>query len=506
MNVLTECLTVPGVVWETIRNFWANRKLHYFILFQTVYTTVVVLFLAGILFAIEPTITKFVDALFIVASAFSCTGLVTVDVAAFQPGGLFICMLSMLFGCLSVLSITAPTIRLIFYWYKKSHQIDHIVIDEHTAINSRREIPNTEEARSQIAEYRALKYIIVLVLSYFILLVMVGGTILSCWSIGKEPLGDLNPGSFGFFHAFSAFNNAGLSTMPGNGSMVPWVNSVLPLMIIASLAILGNTMFPVFFRLYVLSIQAGVNRWGSEQMKETFQFIVNHPRRITIHLFDKWTTLFLFMINSSITLFGIAWYYIALDPDDIGYVADPLLRFVNAFFSSVMTRTTGFNSLDIGKLPPALLVVYAGMMYFASSPVYVTIQRTDTEGVSKDVSGTQVEEVNLFRHFRRILEQHAILLSLAFILIVTFESEAFEHDSNYTVFGIMFEVISGYGTVGLSMGYPGMATSFCGVWSNPSKVILTAVMLMGRLRGLPRSIDTAIVVKDGEAITEVRAL
>jgi Trk-type K+ transport system membrane component len=57
-----------------------------------------------------------------------------------------------------------------------------------------------------------------------------------------------------------------------------------------------------------------------------------------------------------------------------------------------------------------------------------------------------------------------------------------------------FHLHSGYGTVGISIGLPTEAYSFCGAWHKLSKLILCAVMLRGRHRGLPVAIDKAVLL------------
>lgn len=54
--------------------------------------------------------------------------------------------------------------------------------------------------------------------------------------------------------------------------------------------------------------------------------------------------------------------------------------------------------------------------------------------------------------------------------------------------------VQGYGTVGISVGLPDQAYSFCGSWHTLSKLILCAVMLIGRHRGLPVAIDKAVLL------------
>ena len=56
----------------------------------------------------------------------------------------------------------------------------------------------------------------------------------------------------------------------------------------------------------------------------------------------------------------------------------------------------------------------------------------------------------------------------------------------------MFEVVSAYGCVGISVGLPDQAYSFSGGLRRASKFILIIVMLRGRHRGLPVALDRAV--------------
>ncbi|KAL9119248.1 MAG: hypothetical protein Q9187_004201 [Circinaria calcarea] len=88
---------------------------------------------------------------------------------------------------------------------------------------------------------------------------------------------------------------------------------------------------------------------------------------------------------------------------------------------------------------------------------------------------------------------------LAVLFIVITETSHFERDPiNYSAFNIIFEVISAYGCVGISVGLPGVAYSFCGGWHTLSKLILCAVMIRGRHRGLPVAIDRAVLLPGEE--------
>lgn len=84
-------------------------------------------------------------------------------------------------------------------------------------------------------------------------------------------------------------------------------------------------------------------------------------------------------------------------------------------------------------------------------------------------------------------------LVLAVLVISTIETSHFLADATtYSVFNVIFEVVSAYGTVGISVGLPTAAYSFSGGWHTASKLVLCLVMLRGRHRGLPVALDRAV--------------
>ena len=84
-------------------------------------------------------------------------------------------------------------------------------------------------------------------------------------------------------------------------------------------------------------------------------------------------------------------------------------------------------------------------------------------------------------------------LVLAVFIISTVETRHFLKDPvTFSVFNVIFEVVSAYGTVGISVGLPDQQYSFCGAWQPASKLVLCLVMLRGRHRGLPVALDRAV--------------
>lgn len=84
-------------------------------------------------------------------------------------------------------------------------------------------------------------------------------------------------------------------------------------------------------------------------------------------------------------------------------------------------------------------------------------------------------------------------LVLAIMVIVIIETDHFKADPvTYSVFNILFESVSAYACVGLSIGLPTQSYSFAGGLHRGSKLVLALVMMRGRHRGLPVAIDRAV--------------
>jgi len=84
-------------------------------------------------------------------------------------------------------------------------------------------------------------------------------------------------------------------------------------------------------------------------------------------------------------------------------------------------------------------------------------------------------------------------VALALFLITLIETHHSKEDPvTYSVFTILFEIVSGYTNIGISIGLPDQAYSFSGGMYTGSKVIMILVMLRGRHRGLPVALDRAV--------------
>ena len=103
----------------------------------------------------------------------------------------------------------------------------------------------------------------------------------------------------------------------------------------------------------------------------------------------------------------------------------------------------------------------------------------------------------LASHARRQLAFDIWWLGFALWLICIIERDDIQDPGSngwFTIFSCLFELTSAYGTVGLSLGTPFDNFSLSGRFHTLSKLVVCAVMIRGRHRGLPVAIDRAILL------------
>ncbi|PNH44014.1 hypothetical protein VD0004_g3569 [Verticillium dahliae] len=304
---------------------------------------------------------------------------------------------------------------------------------------------------------------------------------------------------WGFFTANSAFLDLGLTLTPD--SMVSFNQSQYVLMIMVFLIIIGNTGFPVMLR-SIIWVMARLVPRGSGLWEE-LRFLLDHPRRCFTLLFPASATWWLFWILIGLNAIDLL-FFVLLDLND-NVVSDmPVhLRIVNGLFQAACTRTAGFSSVNLSLLHPAVQVSYMMMMYISVFPIAISIRRTNVyEEKSLGVynSAEDDETINdasamsyVGTHLRRQLsfDLWYVFLGL-FILSITEGSKIKKNEFN--VYSILFELISAYGTVGLSLGYPNVNASLSSQFTTGGKLVIIAMQIRGRHRGLPYGLDRAVLL------------
>ncbi|CAE8694111.1 unnamed protein product, partial [Polarella glacialis] len=178
-------------------------------------------------------------------------------------------------------------------------------------------------------------------------------------------------------------------------------------------------------------------------------------------------------------------------------------------FLSVSTRTAGFCFAQTGldNLRASNACVFCACMWISACPVVAVMRSTTCSETGEqqavaissmllnapksDVSWARAK-LELRGQISNFMTQDTALLAvLFFVIILGEEADMTTPDVRDGRFlRVLFEFCSSYGTVGLSMSETPWSES--GNWSPVPKLALMAVMFLGRLRGMPPSIDATI--------------
>ncbi|MEI1277739.1 potassium transporter TrkG [Leptospira venezuelensis] len=259
------------------------------------------------------------------------------------------------------------------------------------------------------------------------------------------------------FHSITGFCNAGFALFPKGLAEPYFKESYSFLSVLMILIVFGGLGFPTMNQLLKKI------RFDGESFRQRFSL---GSKLILI------TTLFLL-------LFGWISYWVL----ERNFSLKDLTWYDQSFhslFYSVTTRTAGFNTLDISSMGIPMVFVSLFLMWVGASPnstgggiktstlALATLQFyqffTGKERV--DVFGRTVAENSLSRaSVAIVLSMFVIFLGILFLI-------CFEKPLPFL--DICYEVVSAYGTTGLSRG---ITSKF----ETPGKLLLCVVMFVGRV-------------------------
>lgn len=143
------------------------------------------------------------------------------------------------------------------------------------------------------------------------------------------------------------------------------------------------------------------------------------------------------------------------------------------------------------------------MMYISVLPIAISVRRTNVyEEKSLGIYGSPAEENEdegepsyVGAHLRRQLSFDLWYIFLGLFIISISEGTRLQSgDPAFTLFTALFEIVSAYGTVGLSLGYTNINASFSAEFGVIAKLVIIAMQIRGRHRGLPYELDRAILL------------
>ncbi|WP_071516504.1 TrkH family potassium uptake protein [Geitlerinema sp. PCC 9228] len=270
------------------------------------------------------------------------------------------------------------------------------------------------------------------------------------------------------FHSISAFNNAGFSTFAD--SLMGYARS-LPLNAITSILIVfGGLGYQVIMEIF-LWLWATCQRFWKQGIvgENTERFLFSLHFKIV-------TRMTLYLLATGSVLFLITEWN---NPATLGSWSFPE-KLMGAWFQSVTTRTAGFNTIDISQLSETAILIAIVFMFLGASPGGTGGGiKTTTLRVLFSATRSVLRGRNYVLCHQRKIPQEIILKSVGVLvcsLVVAIAATFLLSISDRTLelTNILFEVVSAFGTVGLSLGITSSLSVF-------GKLVITATMFVGRV-------------------------
>jgi trk system potassium uptake protein TrkH len=274
------------------------------------------------------------------------------------------------------------------------------------------------------------------------------------------------------FHAISAFCNAGFSLF--SDSFVNYNRCWQVFLVICPLIVFGGLGFSVLYDLVNIATDR-IKRFFKKRFYKQYRLSMEAPKRMRLQT----------KIVLSISAFLIVMGALAISLFE-RYASGPGSQIentvTNALFQSITARTAGFDTVDIAALSPSSKFMLILLMFIGGSP-------GSTAGGIKTVTLAVIimttiaalrkrREVEIFRRsVRVVVVGRAVTVTLLFVTVLfsgTLALSITENSNCFTMSDIIFEAASALGTVGLTTGITPLLTT-------AGKLIIIAMMLIGRL-------------------------
>ncbi|KAK1220584.1 hypothetical protein PQX77_016636 [Marasmius sp. AFHP31] len=370
-------------------------------------------------------------------------------------------------------------------------------------------------------EYMALRYLSYLVPLYFIFTQVIAYLVFAPWISTTDQYDDVFDAQprvvkkpwFALFQVMAAYTGGGLSLV--DMGMVPFQNAYLMTLPLIFVILAGNHALPIFLR-FIIWVGSRVSREGSDAEK-AFSFLLDHPRRCFIYLFPSHQTWFLLIVL--VMFSAVEW--ILFEVLNIGLAPYGSLntgaKVICGLFQGLAARASGFSIVPLASLAPALQFLYMVMMYIAIYPIAISIRSTNsyeeqslgvfdepTEEEEEEPQDHEMEHLGVRQRVHRYVGWHLrkqVSLDIwwlvwgVFLVAIIERNNLMDEDKKwFDIFRVLFELVSAFGGIGLTLGLPYDNFSFVGGMRPLSKLVIIVIMVRGRHRGLPVAVDRAIML------------
>ncbi|GIQ70269.1 TrkH family potassium uptake protein [Xylanibacillus composti] len=380
---------------------------------------------------------SWIDALFTAVSGVSVTGLTAVNTAeTFSVFGTFVLMISFQFGGIGIMALGT------FLW---------LVLGRNISLSYRRLIMIDQNRHNLSGLVQLIRLLLFMALG-----IELAGALIFGVYFRVQGFHDTWTESFyyGLFHAVSSYTNAGFDIY-GN-SLASFANDYFVQFITMLLLFLGAIGFPVLI--------------------EFREFLMTRNRRFRFSLFTKVTTsMFVIMIVAGALSIFI------LEHDM--YFADKSWheKLFFSLFNSITTRSGGLSTMDVSEFYEPTQFILSILMFIGASPSSVGGGiRTTTFAIILLTLYTYAKGRSEVRVFRKSVKDEDVRKSFvvfttgAILVVAGIVTLDWVEQQKFSLFSVIFEVSSAFGTSGLSMGITGDL-------STVGKVIIMALMFVGRI-------------------------
>ncbi len=245
------------------------------------------------------------------------------------------------------------------------------------------------------------------------------------------------------FHSVAAFNNSGFDVLGGGQNLIPYQDDVLLNLTTCALIFFGGIGFLVIREMVA-------NRW--------------HWKRYSMH------ARVVLSVSAVLTVAGT----LLVKLTERGNIT-----WLGAFFASVTARTAGFSTFPFAGFSNAGLLVMIVLMYIGASPgstgggIKTSTFFVLLQGIHGAASGRS-EKAFHYAISKETFRKAAVIALLALAAITVSSTAVAMLDPAVPLRDILFEMVSAFGTVGLSTGITaGLSVG--------SKLVSILMMFTGRL-------------------------
>ncbi len=415
---------------------------------QTILFSFQMVILSGTLLLMLPAATNahgglgFIDALFTATSAVCVTGLIVVDTATvFTIWGQLVILGLIQIGGLSIMIISYFTL---FSVRQKVSYQDKLLLSYMLSEQNMNQL--SKRVKTIIYSTFAIEAIGALLLSAAF------HTTAGPW---HETL------LLSVFHSVSAFCNAGFALF--SDSLEGFSGSLLVNGTVALLIILGGISFAVLTNFYTIA--------GS-RIRALFRPTGTRREQVSLN------TYVVIAVTPVLIVIGMLLFYGLEHSNTLAEL--PLgEQYLSAFFQSVTLRTAGFNTIPIGKLTTTTLLCMLPFMFVgaASGSTAGGIKINNAAimyAYLKSVLSGQESIVLRRSSLSRSHVNKAFLVFFFGVFAIAIGTTILSATETAPLEEILFEVVSAFGTVGLSTGVTGTL-------SRTGRVVIIVLMFIGRL-------------------------